>query len=426
MATEVYTASETILLPLIQKAFPTAVSYEIDNTIVQANAVGYKLTVALQDEALPYRTLFLKHVLAETYVSTKNDWNDLRRTLLYGRTEARFYASFVPLLRARGFDAVPHAYVSEYALMDWIHNDERATQPADSTVRIEQLPHPNKTYGLLILECVSDHTHMQESPLSTQDQCRACLRAVAILHAAAWQDVALLKRAEAELGRASFHLDTRNPRELAGVEQAWSEFMEAFGMPFAELGLEWTDSLRRIGSRVKKLAQHVSNVVSPLPTDKYATIIHGDFKAMNVFLPRNNDQHTLLVDFASTGLGLGMSDLAMHIHHAVRPELLHDCGGDEAFVKYYWQELTKLIDTDYAWDDAWRHYKYAVVDYFRFFLARMWKGATPESMNRKKDNQNVSLINRDIPAACAFLKLAQGFLIEIEKEVYGEGFVDSS
>jgi hypothetical protein len=42
----------------------------------------------------------------------------------------------------------------------------------------------------------------------------------------------------------------------------------------------------------------------------------------------------LLVNYASTGVGLGMSDVAMHLHHAVLPEDLAN-GGEEA-----WSENT--------------------------------------------------------------------------------------
>jgi hypothetical protein len=50
---------------------------------------------------------------------------------------------------------------------------------------------------------------------------------------------------------------------------------------------------------------------------------------MNVFLPHDVvNGKTLLVDYASTGVGLGMSDVAMHLHHAVLPEDLAN-GGEE-------------------------------------------------------------------------------------------------
>jgi len=425
-----------VLLPDLRRAFPAASSYKNLATIVQSNAVGYKLDVLLdrkndeeQDDEARRRNVpvFLKQVVASEYVTSKKDWADLRRTLLYARTEARFYSQILPLLRTRGFDATPRVYLADYDLEGWIGEDEVATAPADPAVNTDLLPDADRKGGLLVLECVSEGTHFQDSPL-TVAQSKLCLEAVAELHAAAWQDVALLRAAEAQLSKASFHLRMRNPKELAGIVDSWEDFCNAFERHMDGAGLR-TPSILQLGTRAQRLAEYVSEQVSPSPTDRYTTIIHGDYKSMNVFLPKqtssgdangDNVSRALLVDFASCGIGLGMSDLAMHIRHAVIPEDLEN-GGEEVVVRHYWEHLTALIDDDnadlYPWDVAWRHYKLAVVDYFRFFLARMWKSATPESMERKADNKNVSLINRNIPAAMAFLRAVDGYLTEVESEL---------
>ena len=94
----------TSFLPTLKHAFPTAVSWDILDTIVQANAKGFKLQVHLQpsNEEDDHNNdndqnnikssvvnVFWKQVRASDYVSVKNDWSDLRRTLLYARTETR-------------------------------------------------------------------------------------------------------------------------------------------------------------------------------------------------------------------------------------------------------------------------------------------------------------------------------------------------
>jgi len=66
------------------------------------------------------------------------------------------------------------------------------------------------------------------------------------------------------------------------------------------------------------------------------------------------------------------------------------------------------------------HYKLAVVDYFRFFLGRFWKSATPESFEKKKHRKNIALINRDRDAALAFLQRARKYITEIEKVKIGK------
>lgn len=112
-----------------------------------------------------------------------------------------------------------------------------------------------------------------------------------------------------------------------------------------------------------------------------------------------------------------MSDVAMHIHHAVLPDDL-DNGGEEALVRYYHDTICSLLPTGvtYSWDLAWLHYKLAVVDYFRFFLGRMWKDATKETMKRKENNPNINNINRYPAAAKAFCARVERYVGELEAD----------
>eukprot|EP00977_Amphora_coffeiformis_P000191 scaffold54_cov158-Amphora_coffeaeformis.AAC.5 len=335
------------LLSSLRKAFPTVQSYEVVTTIVQSNAKGFILN--LVDKQNPDTTpsqVFVKLVEVSEYVPVKKDWPDLRRTLMYARTEERFYASMQPVLAERGFHGTPRCYLSESDFAGWIRDDEKATDTADPTIDKDALPDPEKKGGLLILDCIPPETHFQDSPL-TMDQCRSCLTAVSSLHAAAWQDQTLLERADRELSKASFHLSTRNPKELAGIEESWVGFCEAFSNEMKEAGLADQASIHQyLARRLATVAEQVSRAVSPGPSEPYATLIHGDYKSMNVFLPRNKDDPAILVDFASAGCGMGMSDVAMHIHHAVIPEQLAN-GGEEALVKHYWQSLQDSLTVDY-------------------------------------------------------------------------------
>ena len=143
---------------------------------------------------------------------------------------------------------------------------------------------------------------------------------------------------------------------------------------------------------------------------------------MNVFIPVDEDNApVILVDFASTGIGLGMSDVAMHIHHANRPEHLEG-GGEELLVRGYWEALVNAIESRtkaannvyYPWTMAQQHYRFAVVDYARFCIARLWRSLTPESMMKQRDNMNVNLICRSPSAAMAFIKRVDNYLGSIE------------
>ena len=182
--------------------------------------------------------------------------------------------------------------------------------------------------------------------------------------------------------------------------QAWENFVSDFG----HLDPALFERTATLGSRIQNLAEYISMQVSPGPSDSFATISHGDFKSMNCFLPSTEtaattERSVILVDFASTGVGLGMSDVAMHIHHAVLPEHLAN-GGEEELLEHYLTQLNTSLGLTtngqkfYPKDVAMRHYRLAVADYFRFFLGRFWKTATLESFVKKKDSKNTALMNR--------------------------------
>ena len=128
-------------------------------------------------------------------------------------------------MKDRGFYSAPKVYYVDYNFEGWIAESEPATTPADATLQLEDLIQNEEESstttpkgGWLILQCVSTDTYYQNSPLPIP-QVQHCLRAAADLHASAWEDHALLTKAEQELSRAAFHLQMRNPKELAGIEQ---------------------------------------------------------------------------------------------------------------------------------------------------------------------------------------------------------------
>jgi len=404
--------ADAFVLPTLQEAFGKELDrYEIiGDKIIQPNAVGMRLRLPDAERGGWPEDVFLKQVLATDYVGARKDWSDLRRTLLYARTELRFYRDILPMMNKKGFHATPKAYYAQYDFDGWIEENEHATRPADEGVEKDNLPDASEKGGWLVLECISADTHMQDSPLS-MDRAKQCLEAAAKLHASAWEDGELLRKASDELSRAAFNLQMRNPKELAGIEDAWDTFFSNFKADLEANSLR-SDRVQNLGKRLKAVAEQVSREVTPSPDAKYATIIHGDYKAMNVMLGIAISTPTIMIDMASASAGLGMSDVAMHIHHAVNPEDL-DNGGEEELVEHYLQTLRDL-GCEYPHDVAWRHYKLCVIDYSRFFVSRMWKTATPDTMEQKKSNKNIANINRSVPSAMRFVKVVDKYLGEIE------------
>jgi hypothetical protein len=78
--------------------------------------------------------------------------------------------------------------------------------------------------------------------------------------------------------QSSFHLATRNPKELVGMVDAWQRFSTAFAEPLRRANLT-TDRVQQLGHRVAQHAKYISDQVSPGPNDVNATLAHGDYKA---------------------------------------------------------------------------------------------------------------------------------------------------
>lgn len=408
---------------VLKQSFPHMLSYESKKVISQANAEGQRLLLTLhEDEALYDHEVFVKRVAVADYVASKKDWADLRRTLLYLRTEVRFYQQILPLLQKAGLKAAPHVYLAQHSLAEdgWMPDEESALSPAGappdvySDYQTSQDLSKVKGSGKIIMDCVKDDEYVQASPISV-NQAKECLTAVAQMHAAAWQDESLLKHCSQQLSLASFHLEVRNPKELSGMEDSWKHFATQFAGPLQEAGLE--ERTKTLGKRLQLAAKAISLQLSPRYDEKYATLVHGDYKAMNVFLPRKPSLPALMVDYASTGIGLGVSDLAMHIHHAVLPKDLAN-GGEEELVDYYLQELERLLPEGqtYPREIALKHYRVAVVDYGRFVLGRFWKMATPEMFEKGKDSPNTTLINRNLEAAMVYIDRLERYLTEFEQQ----------
>ncbi len=415
----------SLLLSIIRRSFPDASSLDLEDNIVQANAEGFGVLVT--DGVKGNSTqLFVKRVEADKY--SHKPWADLRRTLLYARTEARFYAEILPLLRGKtknNWDIAPTCHLAETTLIDLI-GEEESTSAKPSATDADPSYDENDTSilqnkgGVLILDSLKGDFY-QTSPL-TPDQASQCLKAIAKFHATAFQDVDILSTVSTKLCEygGSYHLKNRNPRELREMEQTWEKLSAE--LKRVKPDLFERESIQNLGKRVKVMAEAISEELSPGFDDSYATIVHGDYKAMNVFLPGDDgdeegeEHNPIIIDFASTGVGNGMSDVAMHITHALHPNHLVN-GGEEAMVEVYLDALSEALPNhSYPKDVAMRHYRLATIDYFRFVLGRLWRGVTLETFEKRKDSKNSVFVNRNVDAAICFIERADKYLAEIENE----------
>ena len=131
-----------------------------------------------------------------------------------------------------------------------------------------------------------------------------------------------------------------------------------------------------------------------------------------------------MIDFASTGVGYGMADVAMHLVHALVPSDL-DHGGEEALVDSYLDALAAARGegaAPYPRALALRHYRLATCDYGRFVMGRFWASATPERFAAAAEKPNVVLANRNLASAVRFVERIAACLPEFEEEMRASAF----
>lgn len=85
-------------------------------------------------------------------------------------------------------------------------------------------------------------------------------------------------------------------------------------------------------------------------------LLHGDIRADNLFF---DGDRMKVVDFQFAARGAGAADIAYLVTQGLPSRMRQ--GHDQALVRYYLDHLTGHGVTDYPFDDAWRHYRFAAV-----------------------------------------------------------------
>ena len=141
----------------------------------------------------------------------------------------------------------------------------------------------------------------------------------------------------------------------------------------------------------------------------------------------NHTTPPVLIDFQWTGVGLGMLDVAMHLHHSVSVNTLgdHDIGQERHWIAFYHYELVQHLSeakaAAYPLDLAHQHYGLCLLDYARIVIGRFWAGASFASFQDQAQNQNCGLPYRSVEAALRFVKAIQYQLTVWEGRVRRNG-----
>ncbi len=84
-------------------------------------------------------------------------------------------------------------------------------------------------------------------------------------------------------------------------------------------------------------------------------LLHGDIRADNMFF---DGDRLKVVDFQFAALGAGAADIAYLVSQGLPTEVRR--GNDEVLLREYLDRLVAHGVGDYSFDEAWRHYRFAV------------------------------------------------------------------
>lgn len=311
----------------------------------------------------------------------------------------------------------------------------------------------------LVLEDVSHTKYIHTSPLPS-DSARAALSALAALHAGFWERRDALSAARAVLSAPACYwaLARRPQAELANIPSKWAEFCEGLQGMVQDIsvagalgeeknsenalikGFLSTPGIRELGSRLQAVAKKVDDDLHGIgfarmsaasleiaggnlgvvTSDAWRTVVHGDAKAMNMFLPASEepDARATLVDFQWAGVGPCMCDVALLLAHGVERDALSG-GRHDGLLRWYYAALSRGIGADAArrfpYEAAVRLYKLAVVDYGRMVVGRFLGDGAVETFRQKKGDKNASMVYRDVGGCVEFFLRVREYLTEVEQ-----------
>ena len=73
---------------------------------------------------------------------------------------------------------------------------------------------------------------------------------------------------------------------MAKMAEVWPKFYAAYRTVASATELLGRPSVASLPERMRRMAPWVASQLRARPTDPHATLMHGDYKAANLFLPR--------------------------------------------------------------------------------------------------------------------------------------------
>jgi aminoglycoside phosphotransferase (APT) family kinase protein len=192
---------------------------------------------------------------------------------------------------------------------------------------------------VLVLEDLRDWDNADHLAGLSLDRARNCIAQLAGLHA--WST----RPSNADALQEFPSIDCSMTRDLlpAAFEAAWQIYRDKASAPVPP-------GVAKYAERFAELAPLAMDALS-----ERSMLIHGDIRADNMFF---SGDHLKVVDFQLAGTGAGATDVGYLVSQGLPTELRS--GRDEILLREYLDLLARHGVSDYSFDEAWRHYRYAV------------------------------------------------------------------
>lgn len=236
---------------------------------------------------------------------------------------------------ARGAMEMMGGYTREVAFYRDVAGRAPTGTPQVLAARISQ----ESADFVLVLEDLGNWDNVDHLAGLTMRQAGLVIAELAGLHA--WS----LEESNNHLKEAFPRIDTPMMRDVlpAVFAQGWQVYRERSD---AEISPRVTRHAERFAPRA---------VTALAALTEQDMLIHGDIRADNVFF---DGDECKIVDFQMAARGVGAIDLGYLVSQGL-PTAVRS-GRDEELVRTYLERLTHLGVRGNGFDDAWRHYRFAV------------------------------------------------------------------
>ena len=192
---------------------------------------------------------------------------------------------------------------------------------------------------VLVLEDLQGWENADHLAGLSLDRARCSIAQLAGLHA--WSN----EPAQAELLESFPSIDMPMTRDLlpAAFEPAWRIYR-------GKANMSVPSAVARYAERFAELAPKAMDALS-----ERSMLIHGDIRADNMFF---SGGQLKVVDFQLAAKGAGATDIGYLVSQGLPTEVRS--GRDEMLVREYVDLLQSRGVSDYSFDEAWRHYRFAV------------------------------------------------------------------